>query len=356
MKGRRSTTEGDEVWTIGGTDWRIGDEGQLDLAVLFIDLVNSTDFASVMGLEEYAQLSRSFRSACLETCRFFFESQSHKYGRSGRHFEVGLVGDELVVYVHTDRSHDDVYQLVCLAIALKCAWLGVPLNSQRIESGRPSLELAAGIHAGPVWATRTDQGFERSGFAINLAKRVESVSREGERFRIFLSDPAFKLLNLRMRNLILGSRRLLDLKGVSAAVGVCELVEAFVDPTRRLPPEWGKRFHEVARRALQTNTFDLWIHSCLQVANGARGQPISDDSLRLCHQERGNCDSACLYLEDLTRFWPGLGDGWLALARLHKRRGDARQARRCLLHARRHGVDPSEEPLEPTPVSSNATE
>jgi len=319
-----------------------------------------------MGLEEYADLARSFHVTCLRQCEHFFKSHHHeRYVHDGSHYAFGVEGDELHVFLHSERPHDDVYQLVCLAVALKCAWLGTPLNAERVTSGRPSFELAVGIHSGPVWAMRRAGGFELSGFSINLAKRVESVSREGKRFRIFVSDPSFKLVNRRMRNLLFGQRRVLPLKGVSAEIGVSELMECFVNPTRRMPPELAKGFLEVARLALATNSFDLWVHSCLQVAESADEAPIGDAALDLCRKvlnidpenavalfyaaeaerEHGRLETARLYLEDLVRSWPTLGDGWLALGRLLRELGETAEARRCLLQARRNGVDEGEEPI-----------
>ncbi len=356
-------------WEIGTSAWEIGDSGELHTSILFVDLVSSTDLAAAVGLEEFASFGRAFRATCLEQCRYFFESRTRKrgYERDGRHYEFRVEGDELVVFLHTDRPHDDVYQLICLAIALKCAWLGVAPNAARLASGRPTFEIAAGIHSGPVWATRTDLGFDRSGFAIHLAKRVESASRQGERFRIFVSDPAFKLINRRMRNLLFGPRMVAALKGMAPTIGVYELIDSFVDPSRRMTPEARKTFAETARAALATNTFDLWIHSCLQVSEGAGRDVPSEEAVRLCRQVlnidpenpvalfyaaegetgRGNPETARLYLEDLTRSWPTLADGWLVLGRLLLVLGEESEARRCILQARRHGAAIGEEPLPP---------
>jgi len=359
-------TDGAGEWSVGSSTWRIGDAGALQTAVLFVDLVSSTDLASAVGLEEYARFSETFRETCVEQCHHFFEvHRKHKLIHDGRHYRVEISGDELVVFLHTDRPHDDVYQLICLAISLKCAWLGVPMNVERIASGRPSHELAAGIHSGPVWAKRTEEGFDLCGFTINLGKRVESSSRQGNLFRIFVSDPAFKLVNRRMRNLLFTARQVVDLKGISVPIGVYEVAESFVDATRRLAPPFRKRFFEVATHALRANTFDLWIHSCFQVGAAAGERPVTEDAMELCrqvlnidptnavalfyaaegHQGRGDLETARLHLEDLVRFWPMLGDGWLALGRLHKEMGEPAAARRCLLQARRQGVRESEEAL-----------
>lgn len=342
-------------------------EGPLETAILFVDLVSSSEFASVMGLREYAEYVQSFNDLCIKQCNYFFR----EFKRKSRyiehdHFEIRALGDELVVYLHSGHPQDDVYQLVCLAITLKCAWLCNGHNRERLDSGMSCSELAAGIHHGPVWATRTEHGYERAGFAINLAKRAETVSREGERFRIFLTDRAFTQINLRMRTMLFGPRQLLPMKGIVIPVGVRELVEAFVDAERRMHPDFAPSFRQVARQALDSTSFDLWIHSCLQVAEEqANGGTVSDEMLELCrhvlnmeptnavalyyaaqgHRERDDLETARLYSEDLTRQRPTLGDGWLELGELLKKIGESKPARDAFLRARRHGIDVREEDM-----------
>jgi tetratricopeptide (TPR) repeat protein len=135
-----------------------------------------------------------------------------------------------------------------------------------------------------------------------------------------------------------------------------ELVDSFVDPTRRLSPDAAKGFAEVARRVLSTDTFDLWIHSCVQVSESTRNGSVTDEAMGLCQRvlnidarspvalfycaegerERGHLEEARLYFEDLTRFWPSLPDGWLGLGRLLHRLRDGERARRSILQARRY--------------------
>jgi len=341
------------------------EDGPLDLAVLFVDLIGSSEFASVLGLREYAQYVDSFEAVCREQCRHYFEVYLEGKYQYGRDYELQAIGDELVVFMHTGKPRNDVYQLLCLAIALKCGWLGVPLNAQRIASGMASAELAAGVHFGKVWARRTDAGYHKRGFAINLAKRTESASRDGERFRVFVTDPAFKQVNRRMRNLIFGPRQVLAMKGVLIPVGVYEVFESFVDPGERLAPAFAASFNSVAREALAANSFDLWIHSCLQVYEERQRKCVSDECVMLCEnvlridprnavalyyagqgaQERGALETAALYLSDLVRFWPALADGWLEYGRLLKRQGRLVEARTALLQARRNGVSNEEEEL-----------
>lgn len=352
-------------------EWAIGQSGPLDTAILFVDLINSTDFASVMGLQEYAEYVDSFQQLGEEQCRFFFqELHSNYYPNGGVDYGISAVGDELTVFLHTPNSRNDVYQLICLAIALKCAWLSMPRNLERTRQGLPATQLAVGIHFGKVWATRAEEGFKTTGFAISLAKRTETFSRQGERFRIFVTDTAYKLINRRIRNLMFGPRQLTEMKGILVPIGIYEVHESFVNPVKRLAPQFREGFLQTALQALETNTFDLWIHSCLQVASEAEHGCVTDVAFELCRQllnidprnavalyylaqgyrEHEDLETAELLYADLVRQWPHFSDGWLEYARLLRSRNKIAEARHCVLQARRCGIAPDEEPLPELPA------
>ena len=53
-------------------EWTTGQSGPLHVAVLFMDLVSSTDVASVTDLERYAEFSREFQATCREQCHYYF--------------------------------------------------------------------------------------------------------------------------------------------------------------------------------------------------------------------------------------------------------------------------------------------
>jgi class 3 adenylate cyclase len=354
-------------------------EGEpLETAVLFVDLVSSSDFASVLGLREYARYIDSFEQLCRTQCEHFFRVARHYDWKSAYvPYEIQFLGDELIVYMHTDKRHRDVYQLLALAITLKCGWLGTALNKERLQAGAPSAELAAGIHVGSVWAQRTATGYKRRGFTINVAKRVESASREGQNFRIYVSDPAMKRVNRQIRNVLFSPRKIVQMKGVVVPVGVYEVMDSFINPgptqtkPPRLEPSLFEGFANVAQFALDTNAFDLWIHSCLQVADEARnGKKVTDDNLERCRRilnidpknacalhhlaqglrDRGEFETALLVYQDLTSHWPGFADGWLEMGKTLKMTGDLTAARNAILQARRCGVEGHEEPLPELPA------
>ncbi len=333
--------------------------------MLFADLVSSSEFSSILSLEAYADYVATFESICTRQCNHFFEKFHQGDYRRGTDYQLELLGDELVVFLHTHQQSDDVYQLICLAIALKCAWLASPVNVERINQGAPAVEMAIGIHAGLIWATPNQESYVLRGFAINVAKRVETASREGEHFRIFVSGAAFKRVNRRIRHLLFGPRRLVPMKGIVLPVAVHELIDSFVEPSCRMLPDFVERFTEVAEKAIASNSFDMWIHSCFQLAQGQLNACVTNESLELCKNalniqpenavalyyaaealiERGEFASAILYLNDLTRLWPTFTDGWLELGRTARRIGDLQLASHAILQARRHGAGVDEEPL-----------
>jgi class 3 adenylate cyclase len=341
--------------------WRLGESGPLHVSVLFVDLVSSSDFASVMSLQGYAQYVSAFHDLCRRQTKLFFQTLSKTEHLD---YSIQMVGDEMVAFLHTESPANDVYLLTCLAVTLKCGWLGSPLNAERLSSGLSSTGLASGINSGLVWASKTSEGFTKCGFALNVGKRVESASRDGERYQVMVSDPAFKQINRRIRNLLFEPRRIVPMKGIVVPVGVHEVAECFINIGKRLEPDLLQGFEKVARQALQRNTFDLWVHSCWQLYQASvAGDLISDDALSLCEHvlnidplnpvalyhagqamvERKDLATAALYYEDLTGHWPSLADGWLELARVYEAMGRTDHARTCILQARRRGV-PKQEP------------
>ena len=117
----------------------------LEAAILFVDLVNSSDFATALGLREYAGYVDAFEELCQRQCEHFFKTYHEGEYQPGKNYSWEFSGDELVVFMHTDRPANDVYQLVCLAITLKCGWLARP----RMPSGsRPGF-------LPPIWRGRS---------------------------------------------------------------------------------------------------------------------------------------------------------------------------------------------------------
>jgi class 3 adenylate cyclase len=334
----------------------------VETGVLFADLVSSSEFSSILSLEAYAEYVAAFEEICVRQCEYFFDVYHEGFYKKGRDYRLELLGDELVVFLHTTKQDDNVYQLIYLAVTLKCAWLGSPVNAERIRQGAPSAELAIGIHAGLVWAVPDPRGLLLRGFAINVAKRVETVSREGEHFRIMISGAAFKRINRQIRNLLIGPKRLVPMKGIVLPVAVHEVVDSFLWIFDRLHPAVVESFRSIARRAIASSSFDMWIHSCFQLVEGQIACRVTDECMELCRDvlaiqpnngvalyysaegliERNDLEAAILLLTDLTKCWPTFTQGWLRLAWVAMTTGNRVLAAHCTLQSRRQGATPEE--------------
>lgn len=346
----------------------------MDVGVLFVDLVDSSVFASVLGLREYADYLGSFHDVCLAQCRHFFETYLEGQYQEGTHYRARMLGDELLVFLHTGKPHNDVYLLTCLAAVLKAAWLVAPANLERLKRKTPVGEISAGIHQGPVWAVAHEHGYEFAGFAINLAKRVESHSRTGRNYRVLLTGQAFKQIHFRQRNLIFAPAERFDAKGIFGQITCHELAHSFLNPAPRMTPSASQvvhgRLNDLIRPAFQ----DLWIHDMYQVWSESEHESVTDDCMELCrnvlhhsphdpvslyhlaqaYRERGDLGSAALLLSDMCRAWPQFADGHLDHGRVLALMGDAPGAAEAFRRARILGIEETppalDLPQKPEPI------
>lgn len=333
--------------------------GPLNVGILFVDLVDSSVFAGVLGLREYAVFMRSFHDACLLQCQHFFGTFLEGKYASGCEYAVQLRGDELLVFTHTGKGANDVYMLACLAATLKAAWLGSPFNVERIGNRLPAVEISAGIHHGPVWVEWRGSEYDYCGYAINLAKRVEGISRRGVGYRIFLTDQAFKQVNFRQRNLLFSDRQQAELKGILGQAGVYELAHTFMNPEPRLHPPFVQSVTEVFAEAIMIASQEAWIHDLFQVWSEAKHGKVTDEAMIMCRQvishspgdpvalyhlaqglrEKGDHAAAILLLREVTSAWPQFGDGFYELGKLLEVEGNTEAALAALRRADLLGVE-----------------
>jgi class 3 adenylate cyclase len=333
--------------------------GEMETGILFMDLVDSSVFASVLGLREYADHLESFHRICLSQCSYFFKGFLEGKYVEGRDYSARITGDELLVYIHTGRPHNDVYLLACLSATLKAAWLGAPMNQLRTARKQAVSQISGGIHFGPVWAKPMGNGYDFSGYAINMAKRIEGHSRVGNRYRVLLSDHAFKQVHFRQRNLIFGPCVSFDSKGLLGRTSTYELHSTFMNLGPRLDPELAREVKELLAENVHLTTQDPWMHDFHQVWSEADCGKVTDPAMELCRAvllhdptdpvalyhlaqalcERGDPATARIILRELTQAWPRFGDGHWELARLYQFLGETEKSTESLRVARLLGVD-----------------
>ena len=351
----------------------------LDTAVLFVDLVNCSTFASVLGLKEYHDHLTSFHEVCRAQCEHHFQTFLDGRYKRGEEYSYQITGDELVVFMHTRNARNDVYQLATLAVTLKAAWLTSRRNQERLARRAPVADISAGIHHGPVWAVpRPEGGYLLTGYAINLAKRIETLSRHGEHYRIFLSDQAFKLVNTLVPHFIFTPRLRFEAKGILGDVGMYEIAHCFLVAEKRLDPRYIEDLHRILRDAVVFATQDLWMHDLFQVWSARKaGNSISDEAMRLCAhvlkhsptnppalyhygqalRERGQFALAEEAFRTLVESWPQYPHGFMEYAQLLYRMPAERhaEAAQMLLKAEYLGIPAAElDKLRPSPADKSA--
>lgn len=148
-----------------------------DIAVLFVDIVGFTEFASTRKPEEVIETLREFHGL-METAVFAHDGTLDKY-----------LGDGLMATFGTpspsDRDAANALQCVRQMMADVDVW-----NADRIAKALTPLRVGFGAHYGP--AVLADIGANRLEFAVvgntvNVASRLEGMTR-GLNARLVISD------------------------------------------------------------------------------------------------------------------------------------------------------------------------
>jgi tetratricopeptide (TPR) repeat protein len=126
-----------------------------------------------------------------------------------------------------------VYDALRAAIMLKNKWLTQDFNMERVRDRKEPIGIGIGMHTGRVHlCNRPDGRCRIEGYAVNLAKRIESFSRSGKYSRIMLSQDAQDVVRGSVRVHTMLRQRIFFhthevplelLKGITRSKKVCEL-------------------------------------------------------------------------------------------------------------------------------------
>jgi class 3 adenylate cyclase/tetratricopeptide (TPR) repeat protein len=209
------------------------------MTALFCDLVGSTPLAELLDAEDFREVLRGYRQACVRAVERFD-------GHIARY-----VGDGLVAYFGYPRAHEDDAQRGVLA-GLGILDELVDLNAHLRERYDVALQARIGLHSGVVVAGEmTDRDPESSvdivGEMPHIAARLESIAPPGS---VVVSDATRDLIEGYIETEPLGEKAL---KGVSRRIGVHRVLRPTgavgrldVTGARHLTPLVG-RDHELAR-------------------------------------------------------------------------------------------------------------
>ena len=212
-----------------------------ETVVMFVDIAGASEVSNHLSTAQYANFVLGFQDMFCEVCKKYTTRWLPDYMDS---LDFNARGDEgiFMAYPNDDKAVATIIDVaICVALELKRAWLVGEWNkTKRIDQGILPVDLAVGVHVGPTYLVRrtsevTDTPDVRpEGYAINLAKRVETNSRAGAYSRIFVSEAAHGRLTTLSDEVVyvFDEPRTIEAKGFSGGVRAFEVMHHF------LPTDW----------------------------------------------------------------------------------------------------------------------
>jgi class 3 adenylate cyclase len=202
--------------------------------ILFADLMNSTELAKNLSLQEYDDMLGDFQG-------IMFEVVSHHldyfgYEGNGIDSEWSISGDELRVFLYSENIYFDIRSALLIATKIKLAWLSSNFNQKVLSEQRLVSRIGVGINCGKVikdvrpWRVKIGKAEPNiEGYAINLTKRIESASREGNVYQIMVGASLYKRCQQNSQiNVTFSKPKSLVFKGLGQKIPVYE-VTSFVN-------------------------------------------------------------------------------------------------------------------------------
>jgi class 3 adenylate cyclase/predicted ATPase len=210
------------------------------MTAMFCDMVGSTPLAESLDAEDFRDVLRAYRQACVRAVDRF----------DG--YTADYVGDGVVAFFGYPRAHeDDAHRAVHAALGIldELPALNVHLG----ELYDIAVQVRIGLHTGVVVAGETDAGEPRSQLDVvgqmpHIASRLQAVAPPGG---VVISDATHEHVDGWFETHPLGEK---ELKGVSRPIGVHRVVRStgaggrLDAAARRLTPVVGRE-QELARLA-----------------------------------------------------------------------------------------------------------
>jgi len=217
-----------------------------ETVILFADIMGASEVSNHTTPGEYFHFVQSFQETFKKTCRDYL----HGYDDTkGAHF-ISSRGDEGLLMIFPERDGNTsmgthVDSALHIAFALKRQWFSNPRNRERIkDKNLLPIDIGIGIHLGRTWVQKLvgeikDKAFNPKnvvleGYAINLAKRIESHSRKGRYTNVLLTDAAHGAwMNLPDEHLFI-----FDEKQEIPTKGIFQPIYGFEVKHHFLPSDW----------------------------------------------------------------------------------------------------------------------
>jgi len=213
-----------------------------EAVILFADIIGCSQISNALTIQVYADFLKQFHSACRDSFDIIQKIPELTL-KEPSECEFYVKGDECCVFLHkTENNMKEIEWAIRFALALQLNWL---VSQHNIENARKCIlpvGVGIGIHQGLVYYDKFQGDKESSeGYCINLTKRIEGTSREGQTSKIYISEQVYSKLENVMRLKARFTKPIIlekQLKGINTAIQVRELEEAdrnlFKTPAREI--------------------------------------------------------------------------------------------------------------------------
>ena len=109
-------------------------ERTITATMLFADLINSTEMAKILTLQEYDEMIVDFQTTMFEVANDHLANYGYK--GNGEDSEWSIVGDEIRVFLYSGAHVYDVRNALLIALKIKLGWLTSAFNQRILKEGR----------------------------------------------------------------------------------------------------------------------------------------------------------------------------------------------------------------------------
>lgn len=191
--------------------------------ILFSDIIHSSVFSDTLGLIDYDMFLEEFQKTMFDAKKRVFDQT--RADKSQVVFDIR--GDEACAIFYSDDTSNNLYTALMLASYMKSLWFQSSFNIKRVSEAKIASDIAIGIHTGKVIVrsrVSKKQVPKPEGYAINLAKRIEGLSREGTHTKMMISNDVRILLKQFNIDIEISGKITKQLKGILYPIHVYEIV------------------------------------------------------------------------------------------------------------------------------------
>lgn len=191
--------------------------------ILFSDIIHSSVFSDTLGLVDYDMFLEEFQKTMFDAKKRVFKLT--RTDESQVAFDIR--GDEACAILYADDTSHNLHTALMLASYMKSLWFQSSFNIKRVSEAKIASDIAIGIHTGKVIVrSRVSKKMapKPEGYAINLAKRIEGLSREGEHTKMMISNDVRILLKQFNIDIEISRRVTKQFRGILYPIHVYEIV------------------------------------------------------------------------------------------------------------------------------------